>query len=117
MFHPGAASVSCDDCQRYVYRVDEQGRVRPERLQHGGHDWLRPAGVPPPCGKCPKRSPQEAHLYELSPKNRRTLELYFRVRATRGACLTKRMRDDALLASNLALVEAVVRRWEKKDEG
>ena len=114
LFHPGPAAVPCGDCQKYVYRVDAAGRVTPERLQHAGQDWLRPTGVPPPCGKCPKRSPQQAHEHELSPKNRRTLELYFRVRATFGTCLTERMRRDALLASNLALVDCVVRRWERK---
>lgn len=113
MFHPGPAAVPCGDCQKFVYQVDAAGRVTPRRLSHGGTDWLRPASVPPPCGKCPKRCPQEAHLYEISSRNRRTVELYFRVRATRGAYLTERMHGDALLASNLALVDGVVRRWER----
>lgn len=113
LFHPGPAAVPCGDCQKYVHQVDAAGRVTPRRLSHAGEDWLRPEGVPPPCGRCPKRSPQEAHLFELSRKNRHTVELYFRVRATCGACLTERMRGDALLASNLALVDGVVRRWER----
>jgi hypothetical protein len=111
LFHPGPAAVPCEDCQKYVHRVDAAGRVLPQRHQHGGEDWLRPANVSPPCGKCPKRSPQEAPQHELSNKNRRTAELYFRVRATFGACLSERMRADALLAANLALVDCVVRRW------
>src|SRR5437773_1206560 len=66
LFHAGPAAVACGECQKYVFQVDTAGQVTPRRLQHAGEDWLRPAGVPPPCGKCPKRSPQEAVLYELS---------------------------------------------------
>lgn len=117
LFHPGPAAVSCGDCQKYVYQVDAAGRVMPRRLQYAGADWLRPASVPPPCGKCPKRSPKEARLFEISSKNRRTVELYFRVRATGGGCLTEQMRGDALLAANLALVDCVVRRWERSVQG
>lgn len=74
-----------------------------------GEDQLRIAGSPP-CQCCPKKSPQQAHEYELSEKNMRTVNIYYQQRAAGN--LSPRQRHDATLAHNLALVDRIVRQHE-----
>ena len=73
-------------------------------MRHG-QPVERPAGTSPPCHQCPKQSPQEAHKYELSLKNIRTLAMYFQQRATSGVCLSEAERSDAIVRQNIGIIE------------
>jgi hypothetical protein len=74
----------------------------------GTRDIRRTAASPPPCAfdknACPKGSPAEEAEHVLSAENWRAWQFYREVRATGGACLTERMKADALLMQNLALL-------------
>lgn len=63
---------------------------------------------PPPCWSCPKKSPEQAHEFELSKQGHEIYNLYRKVKATAGACLSEEQRKSAVLAERLALVDAIV---------
>lgn len=84
------------------------------RLLRGGQPIARPRQAPTPCWKCPKQSPRVAPSLELSPKNQRAFEFYWRVRASQGSAITPAMRADARLCKNLALIDQVVRGSERR---
>jgi len=115
LFHPGVARIDCEDCKRWIYDLEtgkrKTYRSGPEREEK---DQVRPKGVPTPCDKCAKGSPKKAEECQLSVRNYRTLALHSEVRATAGACLSKRARRDRLLLWNLAIVDGLVREWERK---
>lgn len=78
---------------------------------------------PPPCKEgrrshtiCPKESPEKEAEHLLSAKNWQTWELYHAVQASAGACLTERMREDRLLAQNLALVHRLVATHQRREQ-
>jgi hypothetical protein len=81
----------------------------------GSHKFERPKKPdgtliqPPPCKECPKKSPEEAPGYELTLGNWQAYQFYLRVRATNGAILTDRMKDDEILLSNLAAIDSIMR--------
>lgn len=78
LHHPNLASLTCDDCKKWVYDFKE-------RRFHlsGGKPVPRPAGSALPCWQCPKcdgvdrKSPDEGRKAELSPKNQRALQAYY----------------------------------------
>lgn len=114
LFHPGPASIRCDDCKRYIYDL-ETG----ERKTHpgpGGRELpdLRYPGMPLPCENCPKQSPAKEKEYRLSDRNWKTLELYEQVRASAGACLSEAERRDPILRRNLAIIDRIMRQYERR---
>ena len=118
LFHPGAAKIDCRLCQRFIFD-HEKGTLKTYRAgpNREKRPCVRPKGMLPPCDKCPKGSPSEAHEHHLSRKNWQTFEFYQQVRATGGACLTDRMRMDRLLMQNLAIVDGLYRRFEREQLG
>jgi hypothetical protein len=78
-----------------------------------GADQPRPAGSRPPCHACPKKSPREAHRYELNMKNIRAVQLYYRTRAMCGRNLSDREAGDPVLARNMAIIDQIVRHHER----
>ena len=83
LFHPGPASIDCNDCAKWIYDLDtgkkQTHRAGPTLEERPN---VRPASVPPPCEKCPKKSPENAERLRLSDKNLRTFDLYKLHRAT-----------------------------------
>ncbi len=107
LFHPQLLSRSCASCQAWLY--DDDHRV----VMRQGRPLRRPPSSPTPCWKCPKQSPALAAGCERDlDRIHRTLELYYQVRATAGRLLSDREAADPLLARNLAIVDAIVRKWE-----
>ncbi len=98
--HPQVAFRSCDDCKRWLFD-EETGKIKKRK----GVEIPRPEGVGTPCERCPKKSPELAHLYELSAANLKTLEIYWQCRATNGASLKH---SDDLLNHNLSLIHQVI---------
>jgi hypothetical protein len=79
-----------------------------------GKPLRRPPHSPTPCWKCPKHSPAHAAGYERdADRIERTLQLYFRLRAGAGGATRDFRSADALLSRNLAIIDAIVRRWER----
>lgn len=113
MAQPDIATRDCSDCQKYQYddKISDRGVMTPgaRAKNRKGEDQLRIAG-PPPCQCCPKKSPNEAHQYELSDKNMRTLNVYYQHRGANN--LSLRQRADGMLARNLAVVDRLVRAHE-----
>lgn len=70
---------------------------------------VRPAKTAPPCGQCPKQSPEKAHEHELSDKNWRAYAHYQQARAVG---LTEAERADPIVRRNFAVIDQVVRQHE-----
>lgn len=103
--HPEVASRSCDECKLWVF--DEQGK---KQISRGKPVPMGKAK--PPCRMCPKKSPEEAHQYELSRKNALTVQMYYTTRAMNGTNLSDEARQDSRLQSNLAIVDRIIRPHE-----
>lgn len=106
--HPGAAAIDCEDCKQWIYDLETGKRalvrVGPDR---GERPQPRPPGVPTPCGECPKKNPENAAQIKLTPKNRQTLDLWRRARATQFQCVPEHLRSDPILARNFAELDWV----------
>ena len=50
-------------------------------LMRRGERQARESHQPTPCHQCPKRSPANEAKLRLSPRNQRTVELYYRAKA------------------------------------
>jgi hypothetical protein len=107
LFHPHLLQRTCARCQQWLY--DDQHQF----VMRAGQRVRRPPGSPTPCWTCPKQSPAHARRYERDlDKIGATVDLYFRVRATAGRCLSQREAADRLTARNLSIVDTIVRKWE-----
>ena len=107
VFHPRIVSRPCSECQRWLF--DDTHR----KVLRLGRPVARPPASAPPCWSCPKKSPQESRGFERDlEKIGRTIELYYRIRGTAGCCLSAAERSDSVLARNMAIVDAVVRKAE-----
>lgn len=84
----------------YVFGKDGKKELR------GGEPVKRPPGAKPPCRGCPKKSPEQAHEYELSPRNRRLYWYYLRHRAT--GCEPM----DEVTRERFAIIDPIVRSAE-----
>ena len=73
-------------------------------VSRGGKPLTRDARTKPPCGYCPKGSPEQAKQSELTFKNLQAIEFYHRVQATHGAVLTDEDKRDDLLMAKLAAI-------------
>lgn len=91
----------CSECKQWVYGDNGEGPVY--RL---GKKVARVG--PPPCWSCPKKSPEQAHEFELSKQGFELYNLYRKVKATSGACLTDEQRSSSILAGRLALIDTIV---------
>jgi hypothetical protein len=100
----------CEECQKWWYE-DDSDRIH----ERGGKPMLRPSSSATPCQTCPKKSPQEAHRYELNDRSRLALEVYRQVKASHGACLSDRERRDPILLRNLAIIDRLITRSERRE--
>ena len=108
MLHPQILNRSCANCKTWLYGDDHQLILR------FGLPVARPPGSPTPCWKCVKKSPQDARGLERDlPEIVAALELYSRVRATAGGCLSSAQQRDPLLARHMAIIDALVRQAER----
>lgn len=115
MFHPGEASIDCNECKRFIFDLKtgekKTYKAGPRREEM---PWVRPLCVPTPCGDCPKKSPEEAERCKLSNKNWRTWQLFKEMRATNGAAFTPAMRRDRVLLQNFAVLDCIQRQYEQE---
>ena len=107
LYHPEVATRSCADCKRWVY--DDKGEVQKGR---DGQPMKRPVNSRTPCRTCPKKSPAEAHQYELSDKNHKAVQLYFSVRG--GVELCDDLKHDAIVARNMGIIDRIIRQHEQQ---
>lgn len=110
--HPEIAATPCSECQTWQYELRDgkweiAERPKGNRLKRIGKT---------PCRTCPKKSPQEAHLYELSPKNERAVEFYYTTRAMRGVNLTDAQKQDAILQQNMGIIERIIQAYEQEQQ-
>jgi hypothetical protein len=121
--YPVLARTPCSTCKKYVLKYDwstHQGTGAIE-IDEATDEPMERDG-PPPCqdgrrssSVCPKVSPEKEAEYSLSDKNRQTYQVYQEVRATAGGCLTEAMKADRLLMRNLAAIDEIVRRGERRE--
>lgn len=97
----------CSECKRWIY--DAQGNIEVRR----GRKVPNTSGRTP-CSTCPKESPEKASQYELTAQNMAAVHFYYTTRAMRGANLSERMKTDAILQRNFAIIEQVVRPLEAR---
>lgn len=101
--------MSCDSCKQWLYDLSIG-----KQIMRGGVPQRRTG--PTPCRTCPKQSPEHAATLVLSDANLHTVLLYLRVRATHGRCLTECEAADPFLARLLAMVDGVIRNWERSED-
>jgi hypothetical protein len=107
LHHPQIASLSCDECKKWLYDL-KTGK----RRERGGVPQPRPPGAATPCHECPKGSPEREQEHVLTDRNWQTLTLYLRNRALLGLVLSPRERSDALLQRNFAIIDTQIRKQE-----
>lgn len=112
LFHPGLTRFSCGDCKRWVYDLETGQR---ETVCNGQVDVERGLGNPTPCSSCFKQGPQFEKLFQLTPANRKTLDLYLQNRATHGRSLSDAMVRDRWLMSNFALLGRIFDEFERSE--
>lgn len=119
LYHPGVARIDCRQCQERLYDL-ETGTPKTFKVR-GEIRYYDKEAVPdhkPPCRThlgCPKGSPEEAHLHELSLQNWKVVDLWKAVRATQGRCLTESQANDPLTTYLLTIVDEVMREKEQRD--
>lgn len=103
LLHPEIAARSCSDCQKYLY-YDRGHSEFGARVERGGKPCLRPKGLKPPCGWCPKipsgEEPKPENAQELTEKNLLALLHYRECRAV------GEYPDDAIVKRNAAIIRA-----------
>lgn len=96
LLHPGAASINCEDCAKWVYDLKTG-----QRLQHHGQDVPNPTVTP--CRKdpkiCPKGSPEARS--ELTPRNWQAYGFYLECKAV------MQFPDDAIARRTAGIIRAV----------
>ncbi|QDU76436.1 hypothetical protein Pan97_34850 [Bremerella volcania] len=106
--HPGAASIDCDDCAKWIYDLETGQkatvRVGPERKEEF---QPRPSGVPTPCSTCPKKSPENAKECTLSRKNYRTYQFWRMCNASHFHYMPEHLANDPIVARNFAALADV----------
>lgn len=105
--HPGAASIDCDSCAKEVYNL-KTGQKEMIEIGEGEMVALERHG-PPPCYACPKGSPENGKLLELSRENIRLLEFYQSLEAMPNLELPRHLRR----CPNTARMLGIVKRTEE----
>jgi len=108
MAHPEVATRSCDDCKKWLYNPDGT------RAKRGGKDVLRPKGSETPCHECPKKSPEEAHEYELSLKNMKAVQFHSVSKACGFRNLTPDMANDPIVQKNFTIIEGIEKHFDRE---
>jgi len=106
--HPEVATRSCEDCKKWVYNPDGS------RQQRGGKDVPRHPTVPTPCDSCPKKSPEEAHEYELSLKNMKAVQFHSISKACGFRNLTPELANDSIIQRNFTIIEGIEEHFERE---
>lgn len=117
LFHPGVAKIDCRDCMRRLYDLEKGepvtyivGPNREEVFEDGPEHR-------PPCQtgtKCPRGNPEEGPSHDLTPLGDEIFRTYLAQRATSGRSLTAPQRRDWFLMQMMAVVDGLVRRWERE---
>lgn len=76
--YPRLSRLKCEECQKFVYDIPQ---ATPQTFDGADGPEKIPRAMPPPCETCPKGSPDNEPLFELSWKNHRALTLYKRVQS------------------------------------
>ena len=100
LVHPAWASISCRECQSYIY--DSEGKP----TTRAGHKVPRPNGVATPCYKCPKIPDSEVdkkyyNACELTEQLWRTYRHYKECRAIGS------FPDDPIVRRNAAIIREI----------
>ncbi len=114
--HPTVAGRSCKDCAKYLYDEKTGERVKIEKSTgRSGTEFKfmeRPPQIPTPCFRCPKISPEKAHEVELSSKNLKSWDYYWKARAPLG----HKLPADETTHRNMMIIHELVSQAERKRE-
>lgn len=104
---------SCKLCQKYLIDYDwDAGTGTGEYLEYEispgvGKPIERRADQPTPCGKCPKKSPEQEHEYVLTEANYQALAHYREAKAMGFRGLSDEEATDAVVRRNFVLLDQV----------
>lgn len=107
LVHPGAASIDCGDCAKYVYNLKTG-----ERETYDAGDEVLPilrGDNETPCDSCPKKSPENGEKLKLHWRNRRALDFYQRMKAMPKATIPRKLRDCHVTQRNFYLIGQVMK--------
>lgn len=105
MFHPEVADRPCDVCRQWLF--NENGTF----VERGGKRIRRPPNTRLPCGTCPKKSPAEAHRYELTAKNRRAFQWCLEQLAVGG--VPAELQTDPIVRRNMRVVKELLNKRDR----
>lgn len=107
--NPKVSQLSCSECQQWLYDIKTG-----DPINRGEQKQPRPKGSPTPCFDCPKKSPKEAHLYELTDANLKAANLYYRGRATGWRGFPEWLLSEPLFSRLMALIGRTVKSVEQE---
>jgi hypothetical protein len=94
---------------------DSGGKFTTKIITRGGQQIRRPEGTPTPCAMCPKKSPKEAHNYELTTRNIKAVQFYRITQAMHGRNIVGRMRRDTVMQRVLATIDVIMKQHERRE--
>lgn len=118
LYHPGVASIDCNDCQKRLYDYDT-GKPKTWKGSGGKKIYADGPSHKPQCKTshgCPKGSPEEAAKIELTPKNWKTLRLYRQLRVANFRFMTDSEKNDRILRKHFGILDEIYREWELKQQ-
>lgn len=104
---------ACKLCQKYLIDYDwgeSTGSGQPRTYQSGPTEYKpieRRADQPPPCAKCPKKSPEQEHEHVLTEANYQALAHYREVKAMGFRGISDEEATDAVVRRNFVLLDQV----------
>ena len=115
--HPRLASLSCDDCKKYATKIPD-GEIETYEIDGRQEPVPRAPGVPTPCDKCPKGSPEEEHLHVLADQNYVMLAFHRQWKSARrnglNFALPEKLRNCPVLLENLTIVDEMMDAQEQQ---
>lgn len=118
--HPKVARIDCDDCRKHAYNLKTGKRLTYE-TEDGKLPVIRLGD--PPCYLCPKKSPENGEKLQLSMRNKRFIDFYYRVHSSgmRHPLLdcpvtqrNMRLVDTAIDLAKAAISKRAMRKMRKK---
>lgn len=107
-FSPHLLRRTCQKCQTLQYKDDPTLPILSGELrcnQRTGEPWPRDFGIPTPCEKCPRVSPETFKDAEKTlDTTMQIVEMYNQVQATLGRCLDRDEVMNPWVAKRLGII-------------
>ena len=108
--NPGAASIDCEDCARYLYDFQTGERLTYEAEEGVFLPVVRRPDQPTECSSCPKGSPENYRdNLRLLTRNWKAYDLWKQLRGNPNLRLPEYLAGCSILARNLYSIDQVIK--------